>query len=194
MTRHALPLALYALVLGVAGCAPLFGGDPFGHAEGDRIGELIDQPAGPIIELGEVPIEGDPEGRSAKVRAFRNRADGICTEQVTPEGGGMGCSGGPGGGPTRSLPADGPVGMGWSSSTAVVEGDDQQEICVEVDAQDEITRVAVTDASGATRDLVRLRASQQLGMNLFFGCWRGSEPRAVEAFIGDGERAYRSEM
>lgn len=180
MARRTGPLLL-ALCLALSACGP-FGVDRFGHAAGggdhDRIGELIDQPAGPVIELGRVPIEGDREGRTVTIRGFRNQAGGTCVET----GSGMGCSSGAPDGRSRQLPAEGPLGLGYSS------GD---EVCIEADVQDGITDAAVTDRDGEVHRLVSLPLSRQLGMNLFIGCWVGAEPLTLETTTPTGAVAYR---
>lgn len=171
---------LLALTIVLTACAPFGIGDPFaGHDDPDRIGDVIDKPAGPVVELGEIPIVGTE--RRVTLTGFRNQAGGHCI--FSSDGSGS-CSSGDDQA-DRSLPASHPVGMGWSGGG--------EQYCVEADLQDGIDRAVVTRMEGEPIELRPLPASRQFGVNLFMACWLGGEPDDLETYVGD-ELAYRADF
>jgi hypothetical protein len=173
-------VAVSLIVLALAGCVRPGGPDGPGQDPGDGP-DAIDQPAGPVVPLGEVPLEGT--GERIRFEGFRNAEGGVC---IRSSDGGMSCSGqSPATAPT--LPATSPVELGWGGS------DDQ--LCVEAVLQDGVARAVVVDAEGTAHELVELAPARRLGMALFVACWAGgAEPRRLDVTSGDGQLAYTLDM
>lgn len=169
-----------ALALTLAGCVRL--GGPGGPGQAPDGGpDAISQAVGPVVVLGEVPVEGTAD--RVRFEGFRNAEGGIC---ISSSDGGMSCN-------DRSpaavppLPATEPVELSWGGS------DDR--LCVQAALQEGVARAVVIDDAGTVHELVDLAPARQLGVALFVACWTsGAEPRRLDVTSDDGQLAYTMDM